>query len=86
MAPIAKYKIWTDFSKKGILLDKKGLTVLLESTKWQQQLGTTTIIHPFPFTIPQSQISFAQKENEHLNGVMHEELEKEWEGFMKKWD
>lgn len=86
MVPIAKYKIWTDFPKKGILLDEKGLTVVLESTKWQQQMGTTTISHYFPFTIHQAQISFLRDGQEHLNGVMHEDLEKEWKEFTKKWD
>lgn len=86
MVPIAKYRIWTDLPKKGILLDEKGLTVVLESTKWQQQLGTTTISHHFPFTIPQAQIAFTRKGNEHLNGVKNEDLEKEWKEFTKKWN
>lgn len=83
MVPIAKYRVWTDFPKKGILLDEKGLTVVLESSKWQQQLGTTAISHHFPFTIPQAQISFTQKGNKHLNGVKHEDLEKEWKRFLE---
>lgn len=74
-----------DFPKKGILLDEKGLTVVLESTKWQKE-GTTTISHYFPFTIPQAQISFTQKGNEHLNGAKNDDLEKEWKEFTKKWD
>ncbi len=82
MAPIARYAIWADFPKKGILLDAEGLTVVLESTKWQQQLGTTKISHYFPFAIPQAEISFTKKGNEHLNGVKHEDLEKEWERFL----
>lgn len=87
MDPIAKYKIWTDFPKKGILLDEKGLTIILESSKrQQQQLGTTTISHHFPFTIPQAQISFLRNGQEYLNGVMHEDLQKEWKEFTKKWN
>ena len=85
IVPIAKYAVWTDFPKKGILLDEKGLTVVLESTKWQKE-GTTTISHYFPFTIPQAQISFTQKGNEHLNGAKNDDLEKEWKEFTKKWD
>ena len=50
MVPIAKYAVWTDFPKKGILLDEKGLTVVLESTKWQK-VGTTTISHYFPVNL-----------------------------------
>lgn len=80
MGPIAKYKIWTDLLKKGILLDEKGLTVMLEGSGGRP--GTTKISHHFPFTIPQAQISFLRNEPKHLNGVDNEDMEKEWEHFL----
>lgn len=80
MVPIAKYKIWTDLLKKGILLDEKGLTVMLEGSGGRP--GTTKISHHFPFTIPQAQISFLRNEPKHLNGVDNEDLKKEWEHFL----
>lgn len=84
MVPIPKYKIWTDLPKKGILLDEKGLTIILESSKWQQQFGTTIISHHFPFSISQAQVSFTRKGNEHLNSVMHEDQEEEWKRFWEQ--
>lgn len=80
MAPIAKYMIWTDLIKKGILLHEQGLTVLLEGSRGLS--GTTKISHYFPFTIPQAQISFKQRSHEHLNGSGDADLNKEWKHFL----
>lgn len=82
MVPLAKYKIWTDLLKKGILLDQKGLTVMLEGSGGIT--GTTSITHHFPFTIPQAQISFLRKGQEHLNRVEHDDLEKEWKQLLER--
>lgn len=82
MTPIAKYTVWTELSKKGILLDEKGLTVIMEGSRVRP--GTTTISHHFPFTIPQAQISFLRNDQGHLNGVEHQDLEKEWKRFMEQ--
>lgn len=82
MVPIAKYTIWTDLLKKGILLDETGLTVMLEGARGLP--GKTSISQHFSFTIPQAQVSFMQKKQEHLNGVEPENLEKEWKRFLER--
>lgn len=82
MTPIAKYTVWSELSKKGILLDEKGLTVIMEGSTVRP--GTTTISHHFPFTIPQAKISFLRQGQERLNGVGKEDLEKEWKRFMEQ--
>lgn len=82
MAPIAKYTIWTDLLKKGILLDEKGLTVMLEGTRGLP--GKTSISQYFPFTIPQAQISFLQKTREHQKDMEQDDLEKEWKRFLER--
>lgn len=82
MAPIAKYMIWTDFSKKAILLEEHGLTVVLDGSNGG--LGTTEIRQYFPFELPQAKVSFLRLGQEHLRGIGHEDLDKEWKHFLEQ--
>ena len=86
--------VWNDDRSLAVIYDETASGVLCY-TFWCVKRNAQRRMVPiakyavwtdFPFTIPQSQISFTQKGNEHLNGAKNDDLEKEWKEFTKKWD